>query len=98
VNALGNTEALLQYGWRIPFLTSIVLVAARLYVRLQIEETPVFRAAEDQQPANTPLREAFTKAPQDILLAAGPLTMMFALSTPERPISPTTAAAPPALH
>jgi MFS family permease len=77
--ALGSTDqSFLQYGWRIPFLISIVLVAAGLYVRLKIEETPVFRA-EQQQPTHTPLREAFTQAPREILLAAGSLTMMFAL-------------------
>jgi predicted transporter len=42
---LDNTDQLLDYGWRVPVLISIVLVAAGLYVRLRIEETPVFRAA-----------------------------------------------------
>jgi MFS family permease len=78
---LGNTDlSFLDYGWRVPFLISIVLVAAGLYVRLRIEETPVFRAAQRQQPTtHTPLREAFTEAPQEILLAAGTMTVMFAL-------------------
>jgi MFS family permease len=78
---LGNTDqSFLDYGWRVPFLISIVLIGAGLYVRLKIEETPVFLAAQRQQPATrTPLREAFTQAPQEILLAAGSLTIMFAL-------------------
>ncbi|PZS30572.1 MAG: hypothetical protein DLM61_10310 [Pseudonocardiales bacterium] len=38
-------RGLFPYGWSIPFLASIVMVAAGLYVRLKIEETPVFRAA-----------------------------------------------------
>ncbi|MGH3753867.1 MAG: MFS transporter [Pseudonocardiaceae bacterium] len=78
---LGNTDqSFLDYAWRVPFLISIVLVAVGLYVRLTIEETPVFRAGERQQPATrTPLREAFAQAPQEILLAAGSLTIMFAL-------------------
>ncbi|MGH3687041.1 MAG: MFS transporter [Pseudonocardiaceae bacterium] len=78
---LGNTDqAFLDFSWRIPFLISILLVAVGLYVRLRIEETPVFRAAQRQQPAtHTPLGEAFTRAPREILLAAGAVTMMFAL-------------------
>ena len=41
---LGN-EQFLQYGWRIPFLLSAVLVLVGLYVRLSISETPVFMAS-----------------------------------------------------
>jgi MFS family permease len=78
---LGSTDqAFVDYGWRIPFLTSIVLVAAGLYVRLRIEETPVFRAAQQRAPMTpAPLREAFTGAPREILLTAGTVTIMFAL-------------------
>ncbi|MGH3801872.1 MAG: MFS transporter [Pseudonocardiaceae bacterium] len=75
-----DNQSFLDYGWRIPFLISIVLVAAGLYVRLKIEETPVFRQAQQHQPTmHTPLREAFTRAPREILLAAGSVTIMFAL-------------------
>ncbi|MGQ0774300.1 MAG: MFS transporter [Pseudonocardiales bacterium] len=78
---LGNTnQSFLDYGWRIPFLVSIVLVGVGLYVRLTIEETPTFRAAQRQQPTtHTPLREAFTHAPREILLAAGSLSSLVAL-------------------
>ncbi|HEV7830097.1 MAG TPA: MFS transporter, partial [Pseudonocardiaceae bacterium] len=78
---LGNTDqSFLDYGWRIPFLVSVVLVGVGLYVRLKIEETPVFREAQRHQPAaQAPLREAFTQAPREILLAAGAVTIMFAL-------------------
>ncbi len=79
-----NDQSFLNYGWRVPFLISIVLVAVGLYVRLRIEETPVFRAAQLQQPqhqptTHAPLREALTQAPREILLAAGATTAMFAL-------------------
>ncbi|MGH3874422.1 MAG: MFS transporter [Pseudonocardiaceae bacterium] len=78
---LGNgDQSFLDFGWRVPFLISIVLVGAGLYVRLKIEETPVFRdTARQPAAARTPLREAFTRAPRDILLAAGCLTIMFAM-------------------
>ena len=35
-------EAFLAWGWRVPFLLSIVLVAVGLYIRLRIEESPAF--------------------------------------------------------
>jgi MFS family permease len=77
---LGNSDqAFLDFSWRIPFLISILLVAVGLYVRLKIEETPVFRAAQQQPATYTPLREAFTRAPREILLAAGTVTAMFTL-------------------
>jgi MFS family permease len=78
---LGNTDqTFVDYGWRVPFLISIVLLGAGLYVRLKIAETPVFRQAQGQQPTKrTPLREALTEAPRQILLSAGTLTGMFAL-------------------
>jgi MFS family permease len=79
---LGNTDqSFLDYGWRVPFLVSVVLLGAGLYVRLKIAETPVFRQAQGQQQLATraPLREAFTQAPRQILLSAGTLTTVFAL-------------------
>lgn len=79
---LGNTDqTFLDYGWRVPFLISIVLLVAGLYVRLKIAETPVFRQAQQQeQPATrTPLRDALTQAPRQVLLSAGVLIMIFAL-------------------
>jgi len=50
-----------QYGWRIPFLASAVLVLVGLYVRLKITETPVFQAVLEKNervkvPAMTVLR------------------------------------------
>jgi metabolite-proton symporter len=38
-------EQFFSFGWRIPFLASAVLVLIGLYIRLSIDETPVFRAA-----------------------------------------------------
>jgi len=49
---LGDTnQAFLDYGWRIPFLFSIVLVGIGLYMRLAIEETPVFKAEQAERVA-----------------------------------------------
>lgn len=45
------SDAFLSYGWRIPFILSAVLVIVGLYIRLKIEETPVFKAATDARRA-----------------------------------------------
>jgi len=48
------------FGWRIPFLASALLVWVGLYVRLRLEETPVFRKAlEKQERVSVPLLEVF---------------------------------------
>ena len=44
-----SSRAFLDWGWRIPFLFSAVLIAIALYVRLNVAETPVFAA---QKPAS----------------------------------------------
>ncbi|MGV9796683.1 MFS transporter [Mycobacterium sp. NPDC003449] len=41
-------EALLAWGWRVPFLASALLLVVALYVRLQISETPAFVAAHEK--------------------------------------------------
>ncbi len=53
----------LIWGWRIPFLLSIVMVAVGMYVRFKLEETPVFaKAAANNEKVKTPLVEAFKVA------------------------------------
>jgi metabolite-proton symporter len=69
----------LAWGWRIPFLTSILLVGVGLYVRLRIEETPVFRRlAVAEKPAGVPVVEAIRRQPRDVALGAGTLITLFA--------------------
>ncbi|GAA4971993.1 MFS transporter [Pseudonocardia tropica] len=85
---MGDTDqAFLEYGWRIPFLLSIVLIAVGLYVRLNIQETPAFRAAQAQaararQEAPTkqklPFLDVLREQPREVLLSGGALTMLFA--------------------
>lgn len=73
-------SAFLEYGWRIPFLLSVVLIGVGLYVRLKIEETPVFRAAQaTRQPdKRAPFLAVLVSQPREVLLSAGSLTMVFA--------------------
>ncbi|OZF06322.1 MFS transporter [Rhodococcoides fascians] len=74
-----TSSAFLDYGWRIPFLASALLVLIGLYVRLKVEETPMFaRQAPRRGSATGPLIGVFKNQPRELLLAAGALSMMFA--------------------
>lgn len=53
-------EAFASFGWRIPFLISIVLLVFSLWIRLNLEESPLFRKMLDEgKAAKRPLHEAF---------------------------------------
>ncbi len=60
-NVVG-TEEFAEWGWRIPFLLSIVLVGVSIYIRLKMHESPVFTKlkSEGKISAN-PLKESFRK-------------------------------------
>ncbi|SPM41349.1 MFS family permease [Mycobacterium numidiamassiliense] len=62
----------LQWGWRVPFLISGVMIAVALYVRLNIDETPVFaeEKARNLVP-KTPLSELLRLQRREIVLAGG---------------------------
>ncbi|MBJ7371301.1 MAG: MHS family MFS transporter [Pseudomonas sp.] len=58
---LGN-EAFEAWGWRIPFLLSIILLAVSVYIRLQLSESPVFQKMKDEGKASkAPLTESFAR-------------------------------------
>ena len=64
-------DAFMTWGWRIPFLLSIVLVAIGLWVRLGILETPVFnRLVAERKIERAPIIEVIRKQPKEILLSA----------------------------
>ena len=53
-----------EWGWRIPFLVSIILVTISLYIRLKMKESPIFAQSTSAGMSSTkPLTEAFTKWP-----------------------------------
>ncbi len=59
------------WGWRVPFLLSIVLIGIGLWIRLGILETPVFRQlVETQKIERAPIAEVFRKQPREIVLSA----------------------------
>ena len=63
MNADGTPKMLTAFqswGWRIPFLGSIILLAISLYIRLQMNESPAFKKMKDEGAGSkAPLREAF---------------------------------------
>jgi MFS family permease len=64
-------DQFLTWGWRIPFLLSIVMVAVGLWIRLGILETPVFqRILDEDRVARAPTIEVFRKQPKEIALTA----------------------------
>ncbi|MEO3813390.1 MFS transporter [Sphaerisporangium sp. B11E5] len=65
-----SDEAFLSWGWRIPFLLSVVLLAIGLFVRLRVEETPVFEAVRDRT-TRAPLLDVLRTHPKVLLLGVG---------------------------
>lgn len=66
------SEQFFAWGWRLPFLVSIVLVGIGLYIRLQILETPAFtRVREAQEEAQIPFGELLRTQPKEVILGMG---------------------------
>lgn len=57
-----SKEDFANYGWRIPFLISIILVLISLYIRLKMKESPIFAQLKASGMTSAqPLKDAFTK-------------------------------------
>lgn len=53
-------EAFKEWGWRVPFIVSIVLLAVSMWIRMQLAESPVFQKMKDEgTTSKAPLTEAF---------------------------------------
>ena len=64
-------DAFLAWGWRVPFLLSIVLILIGYYVRRRVEESPVFtELAERKEVTRTPIVQLFRKHALLVLIAA----------------------------
>jgi MFS family permease len=71
VFSLISGDQFLVWGWRIPFLLSIVMIAIGLYIRLGIMETPVFRRiVAENRVARVPVLEVLKQQPRSIILSA----------------------------
>lgn len=70
-------EAFISWGWRLPFLLSAVLIVIGLYIRLRVQESPVFlkeqneRAQQVETPARTPLLALLKERPVRLLVGIG---------------------------
>ena len=80
VSSSMSDEAFMDWGWRLPFIASIVLIGISMYIQLKIEDTEAFRSLSDAQSAadkptetvkRSPVIEAIRKYPKRIMLAAG---------------------------
>ncbi len=81
-----DSNAMLSWGWRVPFLLSAVLVIVGLAARVHMEETPVFRMALAQNKVvKAPLREVFRRSWRQVLqatfLVAVTYTLFYTLAT-----------------
>src|SRR5215204_6382919 len=65
-------EQFLSWGWRIPFLLSIILVGVGLFIRLRLLETPAFREVEESHTeAQMPIMDDLRNYRKNVLLAIG---------------------------
>lgn len=73
VKASTSEEAFMSWGWRVPFLIGMVIVAAGLWLRLRITETPEFeqRMAATEAPLRLPLVAVLRQQPRNFLLSMG---------------------------
>lgn len=62
IRTVMGEEAFADWGWRIPFLVSIILLAVSMWIRMQLSESPVFQKMKDEgKTSKAPLTEAFGK-------------------------------------
>ncbi len=70
-----SPETFLAWGWRLPFLLSAVLVLIGLWIRLSVEESPVFQEAKAKaatEPADAlPILQVLRRYPREVLTAMG---------------------------
>jgi MFS family permease len=84
ISALVSEEFFQAWGWRIPFLSSVILIGISMYVQLHVEDTDAFKELEalrekrltesqanDEPIRRSPVLEAIAKYPKRIMLAAG---------------------------
>jgi MFS family permease len=75
-----SPEDFRSWGWRLPFLASVVLVGVGLWVRLRITETPAFAAAAaDKAPARVPLAELVREHGKQLVAGTFAVVACFAI-------------------
>ena len=75
-----SNEALISWGWRIPFIASTLLIAVGLWVRFSISETPAFQKAIDKhERVAVPAKEIFTRYKRSLFLGTFVALVTFVL-------------------
>ncbi len=70
-SGITGTEGFASFGWRIPFIISILLIGVGLFVRLRVIESPEFEAVrKSNKIVRNPLMEVIRRQPKEILLSA----------------------------
>ena len=77
-SAIVTEEFFNTWGWRIPFLASVVLILISMYIQLNLEDTKAFKALSEnsdykikEKVKSSPVIEAIKRYPKRIMLAAG---------------------------
>ncbi len=66
-----SEEAFLAWGWRIPFLVSVLLIVVGFVIRRSVDESPVFKEMQDRKKESAaPLRQLFTTHSRQVILTA----------------------------
>lgn len=64
-------EQFLSWGWRLPFLFSIVLIIVGYAIRRSVEESPIFKELQDRKAeSSSPLKTLFKRNAKEVILAA----------------------------
>jgi MHS family shikimate/dehydroshikimate transporter-like MFS transporter len=72
MQAATSEAAFASWGWRVPFLFSIVLVAVGLFIRMRLMESPAFQAIKESSgESNKPIVDAVKEHPRNVLVAMG---------------------------
>ncbi len=70
-SGMTGPEGFVAYGWRIPFILSVLLIGVGLFVRLRVIESPEFEAIRKaDKVVKAPLVEVFKRQPREVLLTA----------------------------
>ena len=72
IAAVISDTAFITWGWRVPFLLSVVLIGIAIYINLRLEETVAFEhVKETHTEARLPVLDVFRTYPKQVTLAAG---------------------------
>lgn len=80
ISYLIGHEALVEWGWRIPFIASVALVAVGLWMRMSLHESHVYREAEAEgKTKSAPVKEVMTRHIKPIIQGTFIMTATYVL-------------------